>query len=97
MVGPKITQTREVGIIKDEMHPYTFFIETSLFENKMYYGCISSLIIPITLVCVIFGPIIPTSSIYLFVFYTCLYMYTELWHENAGHSYSSSQIKVCVA
>ena len=28
MVGPKSTQTRVVGIITDEMYPYTFFIET---------------------------------------------------------------------
>ena len=41
--------------ITDEMHPYTFFIETLL-----KIGCISSVIIPTTLVCVLFGPTIPT-------------------------------------
>ena len=34
-IGPKSTQTRVVGIITDEMHPYTFFIETLLLENEM--------------------------------------------------------------
>ena len=33
MVGPKSTQTRVVGIVTDEMHPYTFFIDTTLLEN----------------------------------------------------------------
>ena len=32
MVGTTSTQTRVVGIITDEMHPYTFFIETLLFK-----------------------------------------------------------------
>ena len=46
----------------DEMHPYTFFIETPLLENWMQLseGCISSIIIPTTLVCVTFGSTIPT-------------------------------------
>ena len=35
MVGPKGTQTRVVGVITDQMHPYTFFIETLLLENWM--------------------------------------------------------------
>ena len=35
MVGPKSTKTRVVGMITDEIHPYTFFIETLLLENKM--------------------------------------------------------------
>ena len=35
MVGPKSTQMRVVGIITDNMHPYTFFIETPLLENWM--------------------------------------------------------------
>ena len=52
MVGPKSAQTRVVGITY-EMNPYTFFIETPLLENKKY-GCISSVIIPTTLVCVHF-------------------------------------------
>ena len=44
------------------MHPYTFFIETPLLENWMQLseGCISSIIIPTTLVCVTFGSTIPT-------------------------------------
>ena len=33
--GPKSTQTRVVGKVTDEMHPYTFFIETLLLENWM--------------------------------------------------------------
>ena len=59
MVEPKSTQTRVVEIITDKMHPYTFFIETLLLENWMQ-GCILSVIIPTTLVCVLFGPTIPT-------------------------------------
>ena len=35
MVEPKSTQARLVGIIADEMYPYTFFIETPILENKM--------------------------------------------------------------
>ena len=35
MVELKSTQARVVGIITDEMHPYTFLIETPLLENKM--------------------------------------------------------------
>ena len=35
MVGPKSTQTIVVGIVTDEMHPYTFFIETPLLKNEM--------------------------------------------------------------
>ena len=35
MVGPKSIQTRVVGIITDEIHPYTIFIETLLLENTM--------------------------------------------------------------
>ena len=58
MVGPKSTQARVVGIITDEMHPYTLFIETLLLENKMQ-GCISSIIIHTTLVCVFSHPTIP--------------------------------------
>ena len=46
MVRPKNTQTI-VGIT-DEMHPYTFFIETLLLKNWMM-GRISSVIIPNTL------------------------------------------------
>ena len=47
-----------------------------ILENKMY-GCISSVVVPTSLVCVLFGPTIPTSSIYLVAFYTCtLYSYT---------------------
>ena len=54
------------------MHPYTFFTETLLLENKKK-GCISSVIIPTTLVCVPFGPIIPT---YFFNLFDCfLYLY----------------------
>ena len=34
MVGLKSIQTRVVGIT-DEMHPYTFFIETLLLEDMM--------------------------------------------------------------
>ena len=33
MAGPKSTQTKVVGIITDEIHPYTFFIETPLLKN----------------------------------------------------------------
>ena len=49
----------------DKMHPYTF--RRNPVTNKML-GCIASIIIPTTLVCVLFGPAIPTSSIYLVVF-----------------------------
>ena len=35
MVGLKSIPTRTVGIIADEMHPYTVFIETLLLENEM--------------------------------------------------------------
>ena len=35
MVGPKSTQTRVVGMITDEVHPYTFFVEALLLENWM--------------------------------------------------------------
>ena len=49
MVGSKNTQTRVVGIT-DKMYPYTFFIETLSLENWMQ-GCISSAIIPTTLIC----------------------------------------------
>ena len=35
MVGPKCTRTRVVGIITDDMHPYTFFTEIQLLENMM--------------------------------------------------------------
>ena len=71
MVGPKSTQIRLVGIITDEMHPYTFFTETLLLENKK--GCILSVIIPTTLICVLFGPTIPTYSFNLFdcFLYSC--------------------------
>ena len=44
MAGQKSAQTRVVGTITDEMHPYTFFIETLLLENKMW-GCTLSVIL----------------------------------------------------
>ena len=68
MVGPKGTQIRVVGIITDEMHPYKFFIETTLLEIGCR-GCISSVIIPstCTLVRTLFGPAIPTCFFNLFI------------------------------
>ena len=63
MVRPKSTQTRVVGIMTDEMYPYT--LETPLLENKME-GSIPFVIIPTTLVCVLFGPTIPTYFFNLF-------------------------------
>ena len=53
MVRPKSTQTRIVyiGIITDEVHPYTFFMETLLLEYWMW-GCISFVIIPMYTVAV---------------------------------------------
>ena len=33
--GRAKTHTRVIGIITNEMHPYTFFIETLLLENKL--------------------------------------------------------------
>ena len=68
MVWPKSTQIRVVGIITDKIHPYTFF-ETLLLENCMQ-RCISSVIVPTTLVCVLFGPTIP---IYFFNLFSCFY------------------------
>ena len=66
MVGPINTQTKAAGIITDEMHPYTFFIETPLLENYVdvgmhpvcyypYYSCLHT-----------FGPIILTHFLNLF-------------------------------
>ena len=55
---------------------HIFFIETLLLENKVWAGCILSVIIPTTLVSVLLGPVpsIPTYFFnYLLVaFYTCI-------------------------
>ena len=81
MVGPKSTQTRVVGTITNEIHPYTFFVETLLqftlapqqiMYMKNVYGCISSVTVPTTLVCVLFGPTIPT---YMYFFNCFLYLF----------------------
>ena len=34
MVGPKSTRTRVVGIITDEMHPYTFFVKSRYLKIR---------------------------------------------------------------
>ena len=59
MVGPKGTQTRAVGIMIDKIHPYIQF-SSNRVSMKNVQGCISSNIIPTTLVCAPFGPTIPT-------------------------------------
>ena len=57
--------------IIDEMHPYTFFIEIRLLGNWLQ-GCISSMIIPIPLVCVLLVlPSLLISSTLLVAFYNC--------------------------
>ena len=61
MVRPKNMQTRVVGIITDEMHPYILF-SSNVVSMKNVWGCISSVIIPTTLVYILFGPTIPTYT-----------------------------------
>ena len=76
MVGPKSTQTRVVGMIADEMHPYILFSSNGV-SMKNVQGCISSFIIPTLLVCVLFGPTIPT---YVFNLFSCfLYLFVLIF------------------
>ena len=61
MAGPKSTQTRVVGIITDEMHPYEKCVGMHLICYYPYYSFVSFLALPSLLI----------SSIYLVAFYTC--------------------------
>ena len=47
MVGPKSTLTRLVGIITDEMHPYTYFVETPGFLCNMCRDAYLYLLYPV--------------------------------------------------
>ena len=73
MVGPKSTQTRVVGIIIDEMHPYILFKFQVIGFYEKRVGMHLVCYYPHYLVCVLFGPTIPTSSIYLVAYYTCFF------------------------
>ena len=66
MAGPKSSQTRTVGIT-DKVHPYISFKKHCYF--KINIGCTLS-VIPTTLVCVLFGPAVPSLLFYA-TFYTC--------------------------
>ena len=66
MAGPKSTQTRVVGIITDEMQPYTFFIEPHYLKIRCRDA--SCLIFPILLFVYLLAlPFLLTSSIYLVI------------------------------
>ena len=69
-VGPKSIQTIVVGIITDEMHSYTFFVETLLLENWMYPYY--------SLVCVLFGPTIQFINLVGFCILVCVLIYTKI-------------------
>ena len=43
----------------------------AIIKKKQALGCIVDMIIPINLVCILFGPTIPTSPFNFIVFYTC--------------------------
>ena len=58
--GQKSTQTRAVGIT-NELHPYISFIEALLLEKNV--ECTSS-VVPTALVCVFFGPAVPSLLLY---------------------------------
>ena len=60
-----------VRIITDEVHPYTFFISTLLLEKRCRDASRTLIIIPMTLVHVLFGPTIPT---YFFKICSCIIM-----------------------
>ena len=92
MVGPTNTQTRLVGIITDEVHPHTFFIETPLLAG-MHLVCI----IPTNLVAYFLAlPSLLISSIYLSPFYSCMYSNTTKIINNM-HPHSEYAIKIgCV-
>ena len=67
MVGPKSTQTSVVGIITDEMYPYTFFIEALLLE----IGCRdASHLLLFLLHLFVYFLALPSLLIYLVAFYT---------------------------
>ena len=66
MAGPKSTQTRVVGIITDEMQPYTFLIEPHYLKIRCRDA--SCLIFPILLFVYLLAlPSLLTSSIYLVI------------------------------
>ena len=69
MIGAKSTQTSSRDNHRQDAS-YTFFMET-IVAGKYVVGCTLSVIIPTTLVCVLFAPTIPTYFYFILVLYTC--------------------------
>ena len=86
MVRPKSTQTKVVGMIIDKMHPYILFSSNDI-SMKYVQGCISSVIIHTTLVCVIFGPTNPNllfQFISLLFIHVCIHLLSSIATESEG-------------